>query len=71
MSMSNVKQALIDLRIAERHLIRALKQVGMERGKEGFIAPPIAVALENLRKAVNNIDSPRTRKRTWSRLARR
>lgn len=68
--MSDTTRALHELREAERHLNMAIRQVGMARGKRGYIAPTIAAALESVRGAISNIDAPVSRRRSWPRLAR-
>ncbi|HET6568994.1 MAG TPA: hypothetical protein VFG50_13600 [Rhodothermales bacterium] len=69
-AMPDTTRALQELREAERHLNRAIREVGMERGKRGYIAPTIADALESVREAITNIDTPAARRRSWPRLAR-
>lgn len=68
--MNDKIQVLQELREAERHLSRALRQVGMARGRRGYVAPTLAEALENVRHAIDNIDAPVAKRRSWPRLAR-
>lgn len=68
--MNDNTQVLQELRAAEHHLNRALREAGMARGRRGYMAPAIAEALENVRHAISNVDAPVARRRGWPRLAR-
>lgn len=68
--MDKAEKAFTELKEAERHLLRALDLVGMYRGREGYVAPSIALALENIRDVKKGMDVYSARKRGWSRLAR-
>lgn len=68
--MADTKQTLKELREAERHLARALQHAGMARGTRGYISPAVSEALEDVQRAIQNIEGTRTRRRGWSRLAR-
>jgi hypothetical protein len=63
-------QALMEVKEAERHLMRALKMVGMARGSKGYLGPGIAAALESVRAAAGNFDAPKSKPRSWPRLSR-
>ena len=68
--MTNTQQALAELREAERHMTRALKMLGMARGRHGYVAPGVADALGSVRGAIANLEPDSMKRRGWSRLAR-
>lgn len=68
--MSPSSKVLPELREAERRLLRALKLVGMARGRQGYLAPTITTALQDVRRTIRNIEAPTAKRRGWSRLAR-
>ena len=68
--MSSASKALPELRQAERSLLRALEHVGMARGRRGYLAPTITTALQDVRRAIRNLEAPAAKRRGWPRLAR-
>lgn len=65
-----MEEELLELKRAERTLVRVLSKIGSRRAAHGYPGVRISEALEETRAAIRVIEGNQPRRRSYVRLAR-